>query len=253
LTKAGACRDYARADTAPHRIAVIDRSMRAEPLIGAASRPVRITQNDYPHDSDRSVLKNAVECRTPKLDSQGSVSVLHSGRSRTMHRSISTLNIAVMSFCIANRRPSSEASFLKMPARKQISNLPLATRRLQAAEMLLAGKPVSCVADLFGLSEVSVRKYKSLLEAGGMGAIQQLREAGPRPRMSDEARRWLVSTIKHSPKLLGFDSEAWTIDQLSIVIERHLDIRYSHSHTSRIVRDLGLTNHLLSRQHSIHT
>ena len=119
--------------------------------------------------------------------------------------------------------------------------------------MLLAGKPVSCVADLFSLSEVSVRKYKSLLEAGGMGAIQQLREAGPRPRMSDEARTWLVNTITHSPKLLGFDSDAWTIDQLRIVIERRLGIRYSHSHTSRIVRDLGLTNHLLSRQHPVQT
>jgi len=138
-----------------------------------------------------------------------------------------------------------------MPAKKKISNLPMATRRLQAAEMLLAGKPVSFVVDLFGLSEISVRKYKSLVETGGMDAIQRLREAGPRPRMSDEARSWLVSTIKHSPKLLGFDSEAWTIDQLRIVIERHLGIRYSHSHTSRLVRDLGLTTHLLSRQHSV--
>jgi transposase len=250
LTKAGSSRDYARADTAPHRIAVIDRSMRAESLIGPASRPVRITQNDYPNDPDRSVLEKCG--RMPNSQTRPT----RVGQQRTLADYASKhfyLEYRHNVICIANRHPSSEASFLKMPARKQISNLPLATRRLQAAEMLLAGKPVSCVADLFGLSEVSVRKYKSLLEAGGMGAIQQLREAGPRPRMSDEARRWLVSTIKHSPKLLGFDSEAWTIDQLSIVIERHLDIRYSHSHTSRIVRDLGLTNHLLSRQHSIHT
>ena len=152
--------------------------------------------------------------------------------------------------CLDIRRLSTEASFLQMPARKKTSNLPMATRRLLAAEMLLAGKPVSYVADLFGLSEISVRKYKSLLESGGMEAIRKLREAGPRPRMSDEARLWLANAIKHSPKLLGFDSAGWTIDQLRIVIERHLGIRYSHSHTSRLVRDLGLTTHLLSRQHS---
>jgi hypothetical protein len=44
-------------DTPPHRIAVTDRSMRAEPLVGPASRPVRITHNDCPNDSGRPVLE----------------------------------------------------------------------------------------------------------------------------------------------------------------------------------------------------
>jgi hypothetical protein len=87
----------------------------------------------------------------------------------------------------------------------------MATRQLLAAEMLLAGRPVSYIADLFGLSEISVRKYKSLLESGGMEAIRKLCEAGPRPRMSNDARLWLANAIKHSPKLLGFDSAGWTI------------------------------------------
>jgi hypothetical protein len=81
---------------------------------------------------------------------------------------------------LANQRPFNEGSVLKMPAGTKITNIPLATRRLQAAEMPVTGKPGTDVADLFSLSEVPMRKYKAPFEANGMEAIQRLHVANPR-------------------------------------------------------------------------
>jgi hypothetical protein len=65
---------------------------------------------------------------------------------------------------LIDQRFPNEGSVLKMPAGTQITNIPLVTRRLQAAEMPVTGKPGTDVADLSSLREVPMRKYKAPLE-----------------------------------------------------------------------------------------
>jgi transposase len=74
--------------------------------------------------------------------------------------------------------------------------------------------------------------------------LTRLNEYGSRSQLNEEALSWLVSAIKHSPRLHGFETDVWNREQLRIFVEREFGITYSPSHLNRIVRDLGLSHRL---------
>jgi transposase len=124
------------------------------------------------------------------------------------------------------------------------THTPLERRRLLAVDLLSKGLGVCETARKANLSVPTVRKYKALLETDGAHAITGLRVHGQRPKLSSEQQNWLISAIKHSPRLHGFDSDVWTVEQLSILVRRQLGVTYSESHIARFVRDRELTYRL---------
>jgi transposase len=124
------------------------------------------------------------------------------------------------------------------------ASTPLERRRLLAVDLLSKGVGVCETARKANLSVPTVRKYKALLGTNGTQAITGLRIHGQRPKLNDEQQNWLVSVIKHSPRPHGFESDFWTVEQLSLVIKKRLGVTYSESHVARFVRDRGLTYRL---------
>lgn len=129
---------------------------------------------------------------------------------------------------------------------------PLARRRALAAELLLKGERAAAISRKTGLSYPTVLKYKALLNTGGAGALAQLKEYGSRSRLNEEAMSWLVSVVKHSPKLHGIEATAWTVEQVRNVILQHLGISYSPSYVYKMLQTRGLTYRLTYSSNDAH-
>lgn len=135
---------------------------------------------------------------------------------------------------------------------KYIGDVPLARRRVLAAELLLNGESISEVSRNARLSLPNVSKYKALIEKGGPEALARLRIHGNVPRLDDASQSWLVSAIKHSPDLHGYPASTWAIRQLRELIFRHFGIQFSASHVGHLVRGYASRTASLIQFQKIH-
>jgi transposase len=130
--------------------------------------------------------------------------------------------------------------------RPRSDSLPSVVRRMTAGQMLLDGVSVENVADQLHLSMATVRRYKALVEAGGLEALRQLGIGGRSPVLDQAALEWIATALKGSARLHGFESDAWTNARLRALIETNYGVRYSRVHVWQIATNLGL-GHLLSK------
>ena len=125
-------------------------------------------------------------------------------------------------------------------------SLPSVVRRMTAGQMLIDGMTVEQVAAQLNLSMATVRRYKSLIDSGGLEALKQLGIGGRTSVLDQQALEWIASALQRSAKLHGFESDAWTNARLRALIEMHYGIKYSRVYIWQIATNLGL-GHLLSK------
>ncbi|WP_301951142.1 helix-turn-helix domain-containing protein [Burkholderia sp. L27(2015)] len=124
--------------------------------------------------------------------------------------------------------------------------LPSVIRRMTAGQMLLDGASVEQVADQLHLSIVTVKRYKAIVDEGGVEALGQL-AVGGRPSVLDtDALAWISKALQGSAKVHGFESDVWTNARLRSLIEEKYGVRYSRVYIWQIATNLGL-GHLLSK------
>lgn len=128
----------------------------------------------------------------------------------------------------------------------QPENLPSVVRRMTAGQMLLDGASVENVAEELHLSLATVRRYKALIDAGGLDALRQLGVGGRSSALDQHALEWISAALQGSAKVHGFDSDAWTNARLRSLIETQYGVRYSRVYIWQIATNLGL-GHLLSK------
>jgi transposase len=128
----------------------------------------------------------------------------------------------------------------------QPENLPSVVRRMSAGQMLLDGMSVERVADQLHLSMATVKRYKALVDAGGLEALRQLAVGGRSSVLDQEALVWISKALQGSARLHGFESDAWTNARLRALIEHKYGVRYSRVYIWQIATNLGL-GHLLSK------
>jgi transposase len=92
-----------------------------------------------------------------------------------------------------------------------------------------------------------VRVHKKLCE------LTRLNEYDSRSQLNEEALSWLVSAVKHSPKLHGMAAKAWTVEQVRSLILQRFGVSYSASHVAHIVRERGLAYRLTYPVADAHT
>ncbi|MBN3856454.1 MULTISPECIES: helix-turn-helix domain-containing protein [unclassified Paraburkholderia] len=125
-------------------------------------------------------------------------------------------------------------------------NLPSVARRMAAGQMLVDGATVHAVADSLHLSAQTVRRYKTIVEDGGLAALQQM-SVGGRPSVLDQAALgWIALALHGSARDHGFASDAWTNSRVRELIGRQFGVHYSRVYTWQIVSNLGL-GHRLSK------
>ena len=78
-----------------------------------------------------------------------------------------------------------------MPSRTE--ELPTVVRRMSAGQMLMAGSSVSAVADALHLSTATVKRYKAMLESGGLDALKKMSVGGRSSALDAAALEWVAA------------------------------------------------------------
>ena len=121
--------------------------------------------------------------------------------------------------------------------------------RVQRARILLlyaAGHSVSAVARAMGTNRPRVeRTLDKALQMGVPAALPDMPGRGRPPRITAEAKAWVVSLACQKPKDLGYSYELWTTALLAGHIREHC---IQESHPSLIKLGRGTVSKLLSAQ-----
>ncbi len=117
---------------------------------------------------------------------------------------------------------------------------------MSAGRRLLDGASVETVADELHLSVQTVRRYKAIVSEGGIDALAAMSVGGRASVLDRAALDWIADALKGSPRMHGFESDAWTNARLRELIERRYGVRYSRVYIWQIATNLGL-GHVLSK------
>jgi transposase len=123
-----------------------------------------------------------------------------------------------------------------------------ARSRVDRALMLLGyaeGQSISRIAGEMSMSRSAVnRVVNRALEIGAAAALDDQPRTGRPPRLTAEARAWLVALACQKPKELGYPHELWTIDLLT----RHVRSRCRKAgHRSLLEVSGGTVSKILAR------
>jgi transposase len=113
-------------------------------------------------------------------------------------------------------------------------------RRKIAAKMLLDGDSVERVSKALNISVRTITKYKSMVVADGVNAVEQLKSSGRKATLGPEALEWLRATLEGSPMAHGYETELWRNGDVQELINEKFGIYHSSGHVRTIVGKLGL-------------
>ncbi len=117
-----------------------------------------------------------------------------------------------------------------------------AKRRKIAAKMLLDGDSAHRVAKALNISERTITKYKSMIVADGVEAVERLRSSGRAATLGPEALEWLRAALERSPSAHGHESELWRNGDVQRLIKERFGVYHPSGHVRTLVGNLGLEN-----------
>lgn len=123
-------------------------------------------------------------------------------------------------------------------------------REVQRAEVLTryhAGETIASIVRAVGMTRVSVGKW--IGRALSMGAIAALKDAYHRPhepRITEEARAWVVMLACSKPKDLGYAAELWTRSSLARHVRAHA-VEAGHPSLAQAAK--ATVHRILEQQH----
>jgi transposase len=119
-----------------------------------------------------------------------------------------------------------------------------AARRKIAARMLLDGDSVECVSKALNISVRTITKYRSMVVADGVKAVEQLKSSGREATLGPEALEWLRTTLEGSPIAHGYETELWRNGDVQKLIQERFGIYHSSGHVRTLVGKLGLEHRM---------
>jgi transposase len=125
--------------------------------------------------------------------------------------------------------------------------LPSVARRLFAGQMLLAGDTVECVAARLRISKATAKRYKSMVEQGGIEALDRMEVGAGESALDNDAREWLARSLRGSPHDFKFDTDQWTTSLLMTVIQDRFGLTFSRVYVWQLIHDLGCADRLISK------
>jgi transposase len=102
----------------------------------------------------------------------------------------------------------------------------LQARRLRAAELFATGVRQVEVARQLGVSRQSVHLWHQRWQAEGVDGLHSRGPTGPTPRLSDRQLQQVEQALLKGAGANGFVGELWTLDRITIVIERLTEVRH---------------------------
>ena len=119
------------------------------------------------------------------------------------------------------------------PARPRTDGRTLRSRRKQAADLFSQGLGVAETARRLSVARGTVSNWHGLWKYGGAAALA----SGPPPRLTAARLAPIRETLDRGPQASGYPTDAWTLAQVTEVIERLTGVRYEPNRVRRILHD----------------
>jgi transposase len=108
--------------------------------------------------------------------------------------------------------------------------------RMQAGALFAAGTTQAEVAHQLGVARQNVSRWHALWRAGGLPALASRGPAGHTPRLSDQQLHRIDQALRQGARAHGFDSDHWTLDRITAVIQQLTGVSYHPGHTWKLLR-----------------
>lgn len=115
----------------------------------------------------------------------------------------------------------------------------LEQRRHSAAAMLKQGLEPVTVARTLQVSRASVSRWRKALRIGGTKALAAKPASGRPPKLNGAQRQRITRLLLLGPIHHGYNTQLWTLERISEVIEQRLGVSYHPGHVWRILVNLG--------------
>jgi transposase len=117
----------------------------------------------------------------------------------------------------------------------------LEARRCRAAEYFQERRPLQEIADRFGVTLTSVKRWKRAWKANGVEGLAAKPHPGPAPKLSEQQRQELVEILLAGPVAAGFRTDLWTCKRVAQAVRKRFKVSYHRDHVRRILHDLGFS------------
>lgn len=114
-------------------------------------------------------------------------------------------------------------------------------RRLRAWELRQQGWSERRIAEALDASLGAVSKWLRAARQSGVSTLRWHARPGPRSKLANEGIRLLIDFLWHGPEAYGFRGQVWTCARIASVLKEELDLSYSKSQVSRILKRIGWT------------
>jgi transposase len=108
--------------------------------------------------------------------------------------------------------------------------------RMQAGALFAAGRSQAQVAHQLGVARQVVSRWHARWRHGGQDALRSAGPTGTARRLSDAQLAAVDQALRQGARAHGFDTDHWTLDRISTVIERLTGVVYHRGHTWKLLR-----------------
>jgi transposase len=108
--------------------------------------------------------------------------------------------------------------------------------RMQAGALFAAGHTQAQVARTLGVARQNVSRWHAHWQAGGPEALRSAGPTGPAPRLPDAQLAAIDQALKQGARAHGFDTDHWTLERITTVIEQLTGVAYHPGHTWKLLR-----------------
>jgi transposase len=108
--------------------------------------------------------------------------------------------------------------------------------RMQAGALFAAGHTQAQVAHTLGVARQNVSRWHALWQAGGLQALRSAGPTGPDPRLSEAQLAAIDQALREGARAHGFDTDHWTLERITTVIERVTGVTYRRGHVWKLLR-----------------
>jgi len=108
--------------------------------------------------------------------------------------------------------------------------------RMQAGALFAAGRSQAEVARTLGVARQNASRWHASWHTGGLDALRSAGPTGSPPRLSDAQLAAIDQALREGARANGFDTDHWTLDRITSVIERLTGVAYHPGHVWKLLR-----------------
>lgn len=116
---------------------------------------------------------------------------------------------------------------------------PAEVRRARAVRLSQKGWTVPQIADALDVCRRSVRNWFDWYEQRGLEGLRTDPRSGRPPKADASYRERLAQTVETPPREMGYGFSRWTLERLSLHMEKETGVSLNHFYLREVLLDMG--------------